>query len=325
MNKLHEFVEEELVKILKSTTDTPQRVRNSDISAHSKGNLLRSALKYSGAKLSSLLSTPPSLEKLRKELNARIEDITLTEYKGKDDDLPRDSFGINEYLDTNIYNDSLSLAFNNENPVEISTPKLSPHVLRLGEHSTKRKKRRIDNTTIHKINKRDIIRKYEDMCSKHKENLENFIIYPEEMKEMIEFFRDKNIESIHKVLPDTDIKEKNIVIEQEAQDSAKTESVNHFEIIDIPALNFDIPIDFDGSPSPIKSFTPIKSLQTTAFEENLRNQLKKTKICKFSMLMNGKNRDEVSKAFNSLLVLAYSSEIKISQACFFGEIKISKY
>ena len=164
--------------------------RPSDISARSGGNLLNSILKYSGEKLSILQHTPPSLEIARKGLRARVEDITLADFQ-MNEQVSRDSFGINEFFDTNAYKDTLSLDLNFDNPANFSTPVLSPQASRLVENTTAKKKKNFFNqTTVYKLGKKEIMRKYEEMCIKQSEN-QSFFLFKEfrvEFRKILKFY-----------------------------------------------------------------------------------------------------------------------------------------
>jgi N terminus of Rad21 / Rec8 like protein/Conserved region of Rad21 / Rec8 like protein len=313
VSKNYVIVEEDLVKILKSTADTPNKHRISDISARSNLNTLRSALKYSGEKLSILSTTPPSLEITRKGYQARLEDITLIEYKGNQE-IQRESFGVNEFFDTNVYQDSLSLGIHIENPAEINTPNISPNMHNIDQHTTTKKRTKRKNLKVLcKYDHKSTARTYQEFFKEKNLELTQF---PEEMMEMIEFFRDKVADIAHNIVIETDQHD-------DFRDTINKNEINQdFEVYDIPKLDFNIQMDFEGSLSPVKIFTPIKSMQTTEFEIVVKDILLERRECFFSEIVDKKNRLEAAKAFSSLMTLAYTSGIRISQKKQLGDIII---
>lgn len=315
--KLHEYIEEDLGKILKSSSETPQKNRSSDISAQTVAGTIRGILKYSGERLSALIATPPSLEKLRRELVMRGEDITLAEYKGKDEEIIRDSLGMNEFLDTNLYQDSFSLALPFENLAEVHTPQLSPHLLRLSEHNTERKAKKrglVDQNTIYKNVNREIDKKDHEMCG---EKVENALVLPEELNEMIRHFSGTEVQEFHQITQNAEVNEV-LVEEHEFQVNEEVEKQDGSG-----SVGLTLQIDYEGNDDFVRDITPLKSMQTVAFEEILKNELKKTKHCRFAELVNGYSRCAAAKAFCSLLVLAKTSELCIDQRHSFGDIRIS--
>ena len=265
--------------------------------------------------------TPPSLEIARKGLRARVEDITLADFQ-MNEQVSRDSFGINEFFDTNAYKDTLSLDLNFDNPANFSTPVLSPQASRLVENTTAKKKKNFFNqTTVYKLGKKEIMRKYEDMCIKQSENQSFFLFkefrveYPNELKEIFEFFSENS-----KVLQS--INEKNEFFPENSEIPVEN---FYFEAPENLSANFEVSNKIDFSCSPAKIVTPAKSVQTVEFEEYLKKILDSENSCFFSTLVENNNRTAAAKAFSSLMILAYSTNVKLDQKKKFGEIRIIRY
>ena len=316
--KLHEYVEDELARVLKEGTETPQRCRTSDISAVSAGNMLKSSLRYSGGRLSTIPVTPPSLEKLRKELKLEVGDINLAEYKARNEEFKRESFGAGEFMDSNVFQDSIQVDLHLENPLELATPRVSLQ-MGLSEPTTSKKKRKpqgIDEKIVCKAVKKGICRNYQEMCGKI---CGSSLEFPEEMREMLEFFRDIDSEELYKIAQDTQI-EKAVMSDVKNRDEEMGgQGVRQ------GSLDVQVEFEFEATAEPQRNFTPVKSVQTVAFEEILREELRSSRSCAFSELVSGYSRSAAAKAFCSLLVLAKTSEIKVTQRKMFEEIKISKW
>lgn len=305
-NKIHEFLCDELVRFTKHPKETPYKPRLSGIDIPNT-KVVNSALRYSGARLSSMPITPQKKEGFRKS-DLKIEGLATNLLE---DDIRELNFTFisEDFLDPSKQLESLPLELTTNDPAEIRTPKILLNMFKDLSKSTAKKKKTCDNFTLIKSFKPPQIRTIKSV-----EKPFEFIGIPEKIT--------KRLEKVfgHKEVPrDEEVKIE--IGEIYSEKIVKQVEFDEDTRMDIEPVNLELQFDLEESLQ-LNVISPVKTTQVIKFEEKLNFLIKSDGKILFSEV--SKNLDKLSmiRAFNCLLVLASTGTVLLFQRSFYEDIEI---